>query len=107
LISNHQRLFQIGSRSSLRGSQSVSDLSNIHDTGYQLQERPSSSAAHSSRGNMLASKPLKKLSVDSSTSLQMGPTSASISTGTYDYKHIKIFFALRGGSGGGVIFLYL
>jgi len=38
----------------MRGSQSISDLSNIHDntfSGGHLQDRPNSSAAHGPRGN--------------------------------------------------------
>ena len=59
--SEHVNHLQIGYRSLLRGSQSVSDLSTLHDSSFgtgHLQDRPGSSAAIGSRGNKVKSSTL-------------------------------------------------
>jgi len=77
---------QIGYRSTLRGSQSISDLSNVHDNHLGLPHRPSSSTANGSRGKGLknSTKSLTHAQQDSCTAPNSGPTSTTFSNGTHN-----------------------
>ena len=100
--------FQIGYRSIMRGSQSISDLSNIHDntfSGGHLQDRPNSSAAHGPRGNKVK----QALTVDHSpltgskrnqacTASKNVSASSTVNNGTFTITNHFVCAIVAGGS---------